>query len=1034
MDNDWIIYFKKMKECYPAGTEHSYRTCFHNLINSIKPNQSIIITQEPKRAEGFGAPDFKIERNGAIIGYIETKNFDENLDKAIKTKQVQKYLRLSNNFIITNYYEFILIKDKIIVERSHLFYLSDLDIKSSRIKDDRLNATEELFNKFFIAEPLQIGDAKKLAEHLAERGRIVKDYIQEILKENPDNPFSQKIIGLYKVFKDTLVADLSEDEFADAYAQTVVYGFFLAFLQSTRQITVMDAGRLVPSSFKIIQEFFNAITDHTIPHHIYWIFQEIVNLINNIDLNGIYKSISFKNRQKTPDKDPYLYFYETFLGEFDPKKKKSKGVYYTPIQVVSFITRSINSLLQTEFNKNRGFADPSVTVLDFAAGTGTFLVSIFELILSQFEQDQGRIPRLIKDHLLKNFYGFEYLVAPYAVSLLKLSQLLKETGYTLQPDDRFQIYLTDTLDDSEHKPNFLMPALTREGKEANEIKTQKKILVVTGNPPYNNKSRNNKEWIRGLIQVYKPIGEKKLNLDDDYIKFIRYAHWKINETNQGIIGIISNNSFLSGLTHRKMRAELIKDFDKIYVLNLHGNSRMRETHPDGSPDQNVFDIMQSVSISIFVKKENKNRDCKIYYYDVFGKRDGKYNFLSENDITTVPWEELDIKKFDEDFNNTRWSKRFKEPFKFFIPLRANNKLKYYGEYWGISEIFKILGSGVKTDRDDLMIDFNKTDLEIKMKQACSGKYDVEFIKKYNIYNSSSYKLIDKLKEQQYEGGNIKTIHYRPFDSRFIYYKIKLTSRPAYYIFKHFIKAKNLGLCYIRNDYGARLYNYTIISNSIIDLHLLGGQTYIAPLYLYNNKESDNDILNDIDYKTANFTSDFKSFIKNRYSFNPSPEQILGYIYAVLYSNYYREKYLELLKIDFPRIPFYDEKVFVFLSSLGGELIAHHLMENIYYDDTPIKFSIGGSDTVEKIRFIEEKKCRLGKIYINDVQYFDSVPTSVWNFIIGGYQVARKWLEARISRTLSYDEQEAFIKICNILKITEIKMNEIDKILISLDKT
>ncbi len=361
---------------------------------------------------------------------------------------------------------------------------------------------------------------------MADIGKIVKEFILEIFESKQDDRFSKKILGLYEVFEKTLVEDLEEDEFADAYAQTVIYGFFLAFLQSGKRIPVEDTSGLIPPSVKVIKEFFDFINDYSMPHHIKWIFGEIVNLINNIDLEGIYKSISFKKRWETQDKDPYIYFYETFLGEFDPKKRKAKGVYYTPLSVVSFITRSIDKLLIKTLNKGSGFADPSVTVLDFAVGTGTFLVAIFQLIFDKMKSNRGKLRSIVKDRLLKHFYGFEYLVAPYAVAHLKLSQLLKDNDYELQDDERLQIYLTDTLDDSKHQADLLMPVLSEEGEEALEIKVKKKILVVTGNPPYNVKSRNNRPWIKEkLLKDYKPEGETNIQpLNDYYIKFIRYAH------------------------------------------------------------------------------------------------------------------------------------------------------------------------------------------------------------------------------------------------------------------------------------------------------------------------------------------------------------------------------------------------------------------------------------------------------------------------------------------------------------------------------
>lgn len=1033
MQEIWTDYFKRVRGSYSKGTEHTPRTPFENLLNTIKPNKRIEVIHEPKRKKGFGTPDFRIEVDDAIIGYIETKPIDDNLDKVLKSKQLKKYLPITHNLILTNYSEFILVKNQEVVDRIVLFYLTDLEAKSAKLRDENVQSTANLFKKFFISEPLKIGDAKELAVHLAERGRIVKEFILEILKDSSGSIFSKKVADLYQVFKDTLVEDLSEEEFADAYAQTVIYGFFLAFLQSNKRISIDDASRLVPNSFKVIKEFFNVINDYDIPAHIRWIFQEIVTLINNVDLTGIYESFSFKKRHAIKDKDPYLYFYETFLGEFDPKKKKSKGVYYTPIQVVSFISQAVNTLLAEKFSKERGFADPSVTVLDFATGTGTFLVAIFELIFDSVASDKGRFKKLVEEHLLKNFFGFECLVAPYAVAHLKLSQLLKDNGYVLQDSERLQVFLTDTLDNAEHKAIPLMPYLSQEGKQATHVKAQKKILVITGNPPYNNKSRNNKQWIRDLIQVYKPIGEKKLNLDDDYIKFIRYAHWKIKQANQGIIGIITNNSFLNGLTHRKMREELLKDFDEIYILNLHGNSRIGETSPDGSPDENVFDIQQGVSISIFVAREQRSKQCKVFYYDLFGKREDKYDFLLANDLKSVDWEELNYTDFDTEFKKTRWGQRFSENLNFFVPMRSAKIMKDYGDYWGIAEIFNVWGSGVKTDRDELVIDFDREVLSSRMAKAFSGDFDSQFKSKYNITNTSSYKLADKLNSQDFDNQSILPVHYRPYDFRFLYYKVGFTSRPAFDVTQHFLNGENVGLAFKRqfkNDTG---FSYAFVTDKVAESCLFESayaNNCIAPLYVYESESSDDSLFAGASSGPAkpNFTKDFRDFIAGKYRFSPAPEQIFGYAYAVLHSQNYRQKYDEFLRIDFPRVVFVDNDAeFKHLAELGSELIEHHLMKRSYPSST-VTFPIEGTDTIEEVRFSEEPSGSVGKVFINKRQHFANLPINVWQFEIGGYPVLETWLKYRKSMTLSYEGQETFIKVCNILAFTISQMKKIDQVL------
>ncbi|HSE83763.1 MAG TPA: type ISP restriction/modification enzyme [Thermodesulfobacteriota bacterium] len=1026
----WNEYFKEIKRIGTNATEHSFRTALENTLNSIKSRTNIETIHEPKREQGFGAPDFRVEAGGASIGYIETKPLGTDLDKVLKSKQIDKYLLLNPNLILTNYYEFMLIKeDKKVIERCNLFYLTDLDNKRSQLKAENINAAEALFKKFFLSDSLKIAKSQELAVHMADRGKIVKDYILEILTSKEDDRFSKKILGLYEVFKKTLVEDLKEDEFADAYAQTVIYGFFLAFLQSGKKITLEDASRLIPLSFKVIKEFFDVINDYSMPSHMKWIFGEIVNLINNIDLEGIYRSLSFKKRWETAEKDPYLYFYEDFLGKFDPSKKKARGVYYTPFSVVSFITRSTDKLLAKRFNKANGFADPSVTVLDFATGTGTFLVSIFELIFDRMKDNRGKLRSIIKEHLLKNFYGFEYLVAPYAVAHLKLSQLLKDNDYELEDNERLQIYLTDTLDDSKHQTDYLMPALSEEGEDALEIKVKKKILVVTGNPPYNVKSRNNKPWIKDkLLKDYKPEDEKNIQpLNDDYIKFIRYAHWKMQQTEQGVMGIITNNSFLNGLIHRKMREKLFNDFDEIYILNLHGSSRIGETAPEGI-DENVFDIQQGVAISLFVKRDKRDTECKVFYHDLYGTREHKNSYLMENDIDTVKWDELNIEEFNTEFRKTKWGKnRFAEDLNYFVPTTNVSMMKDYGDFWGMTEIFREHHGGVKTHRDHFVIGSEPNELLVNFQKFI--KNDIDFAKKElklkNTVDFNIEQVKQKLKDTDIS-NYIIDFDYRPFDIRKIIYHPDLVDRDRYSIMQHLLRSKNIGFVFMRQVVLNVPYSHFFIVGNIIDNRAFAsslGHTSVAPLYLYQDNPKGKGLFDDKQglNKIPNFTPDFQKFIRTKYSFQPTPEEILGYIYAVFYSPSYRDRYLEFLKIDFPRVPFVDdENIFKELSVLGMELIEHHLMKKSYPGNV-VTFSVASNDEVENVKF--EK----GKVYINKTQYFDNIPSEVWEFYVGGYQVLDKWLKSRKYRTLSYEEKETFTKIVNILDFTIKQMGRIDEV-------
>ncbi len=1011
-------YFKDIKKNYKIGTEYTPRTPLENMLNAIKKDNVIRVIQERKKEKGDkGKPDFKIERNGLLVGYIETKPIGTNLDEIVdknstsrETKQLYAYLTVSPNLILTNYTDFILFKDGKHVRTEAPFKIKDKNVESSRIRK-----ALELFNLFFLFRPQAIKSPEKLSILLAERTKIFKDFINEVISGNTSSPFRERLIstdGLYALLKETLIDDLSLDEFADAYAQTITYGLFLARLNSDGQIDEKTALNFIPKSVGALRELFKTIEIEEIPQNIGWIIEAIIEILNSIDKKQFSEILSFK---KTYDyEDPYVYFYEKFLAEYDKEKRKAKGVYYTPIPVVWFIVKSINSLLKEDF-KADGLKDNEVTVLDFATGTGTFLLEAFKIAID--ETDKGSRTRLIKEHLLKNFYGFEYLIAPYTVAHLKLSQFMQDNNYDLEDTERINVYLTDTLDNDAHKRYVLFPKISEEGSEANEIKLKKPILVVTGNPPYSNYSRNNKKWIKDLIGTYKEgLEEKKINLDDDYIKFLRLAHWKIEQSGKGIIGVITNNSFLEGLSHKVMRQKLFDTFDRIYILNLHGNGRRGET------DKNVFDVQVGVTISIFVKLQKQAVKKEVYYYSIVEDADAttrekKYDFLLNNDVSSLKWKAI-----------------YPEAPNYWFIKKDLAAEKEYGKGISLTDIFSIFGSAIKTDRDELFIDADKDRLIERIKVLLTNNYSQEFIERYNVKDSSSYKLTDRVKSQPFSSTCINKIRYRPFNDKWIYYDKNIISRPDFEVMQHLLNEKNLGLVFSKIWDLAREWTAVMVVDGLVDMQYIvpHGSTYVAPLYL--NKESrlihskqkrfGEKVIDKGIYSETNFTDDFITFISNKYKRRPTPEQILSYIYAIFNSATYREKYHEFLLTDYPKVRFIDSwSAFEKLAVLGWKLIELHTLKNIRNETKVAAFKEKGNDYVEKITYDDKTQ----RVYINDNQYFDNVSENVWNFEIGGYLVLYKWLNERKGRILSYEEQNKFKKISYVLHETLGIRGQIDKV-------
>lgn len=613
-------YLKDLYAIWKSGEEreHSYRTPFHQLVRDLVPHDIQIIQEPHMDKDGKGAPDFVLKKDGCVIGYIETKKIGENLFRVEKSPQIAKYTELSNNLIITDYVNFLWVRrDEGVVERIQLVHPSVFEYATPRPEQGTPEQIAKLFEKFAGHRPEKIGTANQLADALAKRSRYLKEFLdEELAAEAKDQNNRGHLYALYETFRDNLNSELTLSDFADTFAQVVAYSLFLAKLNAPEgeKLDLINVQKYISSSFQLIQElvkFLDLLNNERRFGSIKWLLEQILSIINNMDSFSIAQSLSF-SRNKSETADPYIYFYEDFLTQYDKASKVDRGVFYTPPEAVKYIVESVDAVLKNDLGVQAGLSDTNVTLLDFACGTGTFMLEVIREILENLPQGSAGLKnKIIEEHILKNIYGFEYLIAPYAVAHLKLSQYLKEQGYEMKSGERLQIYMTNTLGKLDPQHNAFMPSLSEEGRQAHHIKEQQKIQVIVGNPPYNVHSQN-PSAIRGelthigkLVEAYKPEDEKKLNIDDDYIKFIRFAHHKLEHVDKGVIGVITNNSYLNGLTHRRMRNELLKDFAKIYVLNLHGNSNIGETTPDGEKDENIFAIRQGVGIAIFVKNKGE---------------------------------------------------------------------------------------------------------------------------------------------------------------------------------------------------------------------------------------------------------------------------------------------------------------------------------------------------------------------------------------------------------------------------------------------
>lgn len=1027
-------YYNELKNISVIGggafNEHSFRTPLENLLNTLKPSV-IEIIHEPKAKEGQGhiRPDFKVYKRlqnyEALQGFIECKPYKEDLDILIKGKQISKYLAVCPNILLSDYNRFILLNFGKVIYDITLF---PYGLENELFKNDKTQNIEleslftNLLNHFFELQT-SITDKDELVRILSTQSFYLSQTIFTSDKSGLLNTqFKESFEKAFVTFTELENTPFSKVEFCDILAQSVVYGMFVAYIENDEfeidKIPIQSYINLLPQHFLTLQEFvYYSLPFFALPDLIKYALENIKKTIALIDKISLSKS--FKQELTSLS----IYLYEDFLKAFDnlrgEQRRKEGGVFYTPSAVVNMICCSLNELLQSKFHL-KGFKDDSVKVLDFATGTGSFLVRVFELILeneSEVFQNQTIVNKCFKD-----IYGFELGFVPYIVAHLKLSFILRQKGFhNLNATQKFQIFLTNTLDLDDKNLQMQVPfdSLRGQRDRALELKSKENLLVILGNPPYNVKSKNKGEKILKLLQSYKVgLNETKINLDDDYIKFIRFAQYKLLEQGQkqGLMGFITNNSYLFGRTHRKMRQSLASAFDEIYILNLHGDA-----DTDGKDDKNVFEIKQGVCISLFVKysfKQKEGENATIFYYSTKDneilRRQNKFNLLNdiaEKGLNSIKWQELNLK----------------EPYFWFVPKNFEND--EYENFWALAEnkalgeskaIFEIYGSGISTDRDNLTIDDNKDKLKEKCKKAFSGDFDKQFKIDFKIHNSSSYPFEDKLKNLDFNENAIYPLHYRPFDKRFIYYEVGFTSRPAYEVMQHFLQSENLGLCFPKTCLNSN-FDYGLVIDKIADRALggknTGSETCIAPLYLYQDSSKEVGKIS----KIPNFTREFSEFkAQSKILKDKSPEQILAFIYANLFNPHYRTKYLEYLKIGFPRVNFeVSESEFNAYEKLGSKLISLHLLQNIPHDNTiKLEFRANANNNNPSFTLTKLDKIPLYAneiITINKDLQISGISKEIYEFSIGGYKVLDKWLKYRVGRALSKAELEHLLNIAKIIK-------------------
>lgn len=995
-------YIKQINEQFGTGIahEHSYRPMLQQLLGEMLP--TFVVTNEPARIE-CGAPDFIISssKTNTPVFYVEAKDIDDrDLDGRKENKeQFTRYKKSLDHIIFTDYLDFHLYENGEWVKNVRLAEVQGDNIVLCK---ENLEDFIALVNHIASTKPSKITSAKRLAIQMAAKARILASTINNAFclaeEDSKSAEKNKQLQGQLDAFRKVLINDLTPQGFADIYAQTVAYGMFAARLHDNTpdNFSRQEAANLIPKTNPFLRNIFQQIAGYDLDERIAWIVDDLINVFLATDVQKVMKNYS----QKGIHRDPMIHFYEDFLKAYNPSLRKLKGVWYTPQPVVQFIVRAVDEILQRDFELSEGLADYSkfvhevvneqyekgekkfkgksssptikqemhrVQILDPATGTGTFLAEVVNQIFDKFNGMRGMWQGYVNDHLLPRLHGFELLMASYAVAHLKLDMLLQQTGFNhAENSRRLKIYLTNSLEEVHPDTGTLWAQwLSDEASAANRIKRDCPVMVMIGNPPYSGESQNKGEWIMRLLEDYKkePGGKMRLNernpkwINDDYVKFIRLAQNYVERNKCGIIGFINPHGFLDNPTFRGMRWNLLSTFDKIYTINLHGNYKKKEVCPNGSPDENVFDIQQGVSINLFIKTGEKKASelGKVYYYDLYGKREEKYDFLTNTPFSEVKYQELQPVA----------------PMYFFVP-KDFGLMDEYEKGVSISSLFSLGSMGITTGHDKEMVSLQ------------SFKSDYNF---------------------QYS--------YRPFDIRWINYDVKQITRARANVMNN-LKKPNIALCLIKVNSSSDGLFKVLMSAGLTDKTILSSKdnANVFPLYLYTKDFGE-------EKKNPNLKKEEWQKFNDAVGKETTPEEILAYIYAVLHSLSYRERYKEFLKVDFPRIPLpKTAKEFNRLTAIGQQLIDLHLMNNTQSWKCTTTFPEVGSQQVD---FQEWKD---GQVWINDKQYFGNVSESVWEFYIGGYQPAQKWLKDRKGRTLSFDEIKHYLHIIHALKETERLMKEI----------
>lgn len=1037
---DFKEYIKEIDRLYQVGntTEHSFRGALASYLQSFLKN--LVVTNEPRRID-CGAPDYVITQKEVPVAFLEAKDIDDHdLDGRREHKdQFDRYKESLDRIIFTDYLDF------------HMYIGGEFtdSVRIAETKGNRIVGipeNESKFNEMIIhlaTEGRQkIISSATLARQMAGKAHLLADAIKLSLEAvGEDGP--GEIPAQLRAFRNVLIHDLKAAEFADIYAQTIAYGMFTARLNDTtpEDFSRQEAANLIPKSNPFLRKIFQSIAGYDLDEGIAWIVDDLASMFAATDSERIMRNYGSNKRHS----DPIVHFYEDFLAEYDPKLRKKRGVWYTPAPVVKFIVKSVDEILQAEFGLPMGLADDSkimvdhaieqshddrtkdrkkhemrevhrVQILDPATGTGTFLAEVIQQVRDKFDGMEGGWPSYVQNDLIPRIQGFEILMASYTIAHLKLAITLKATGYDNQVNQRLKVFLTNSLEEATPRAeNLFSNWLADEADEASRVKTESPVMICIGNPPYSGESVNKGDWMKCLMEDYKkePGGQSKLNernpkwINDDYVKFIRLAQYYIEKNGEGIISFINPHGYLDNPTFRGMRWNLLKTFDKIYTLDLHGNAKKKEKSPDGSKDENVFGIEQGVSINFLIKTGKKVTGslAEVWHADLYGLRESKYSFLDNHSFSSVKYQKLSPSA----------------PLFFFVPKDFSLESEYKKGF-ALNELFNSTNVGIVTANDELNISYSVQEQKFKIQELLSIP-ETSWREKYNRQDTRDwvYKQAKKDAKNYFNDENrYVKIAYRPFDMRYTLYTGTtrgLYSYPRNDVMRHLAASTDNLALVAKKGFPKTDDAPVFVTNTISDFRYwscsgMQGGDYVFPVW----------VLCDNGERVLNMNAEVIHKISEVLGYSPNPERIVEYVYGLLNSVQYRERYAEFIKIDFPRIPYpVSKEQFTAVANIGKKLMDIHLMKNTSSWPRTISFPIAGDGVMEKARYVD------GRVYINANQYFEGISESAWNCFIGGYQPAQKWLKDRKGRKLEFADIRHYGHIIYALEQTARLMKEIDKV-------